>query len=404
MKKEWSKISLTFLFLVALVGTLLRSTAFIQIPLEYLNLVHAHSHVAFQGWVYLVLFLFLTNNFLEKHQIKERKYPLQFKITVLVVVGVLVSFSLQGYGLYSIIFSTLFQLLNYWFVYSFLANVRALSPAKKSAVSIRFVKTGLWLGILSTILPYGIGILSAKGFNGTEAYNSLVYSFMHLQYNGWFLFVVLGLLFNFLDNRGIRYNQKYALRFYWLFTIVVVPASSLSLLGMEYASTILPLAYFSSAILIAALVCFILAIPRNLLKSIREESFWFKAYFLIFLISFILKTTLQGLSVFPFLKYYAFYNKSVIIGYLHLSLIGSISFLFLALLIQRKWLYLNSLVKIGNALLISGFLTTEALLMLAGLGIFHSQIGLIAGSFAMATGVLMMIISGIQNKKQYGTV
>ena len=97
MKKEWSKISLIFLFLVALIGTLLRSAAFIQLPFEHINLVHAHSHVAFQGWVYTIMIQLITNTFLNEDQIKKGRYPLQFILTVFVVVGVLISFSLEYY-------------------------------------------------------------------------------------------------------------------------------------------------------------------------------------------------------------------------------------------------------------------------------------------------------------------
>jgi len=398
MKKEWSKISLIFLFLVALVGTLLRSVAFIELPFEYLNLVHAHSHVAFQGWVYTIMILLLTSTFLREDQIKKGRYPLQFVLTVFVVVGVLISFSLQGYALYSIIFSTLFQLLNYWFIYRFLKDSRDLHRSFSHAISIRFVRTGLWLGLLSTIMPLGIGILSAKGLSGTEAYQSLVYTFLHLQYNGWFLFVVLGLFFHLLDKSGIRYQKKFANLFYWLLTIAVVPSIALSLLGMEFSTYIIAPAYISSALTGGALLFFLIALPRGLIASLKEMGNWFRLFLLAFLASFILKMILQSLSVFPIFKPYAFFNKPIIIAYLHLSLIGSISFLFFALMLENKWLPLNRRLKIGSALFISGFVATELLLTFQGLGIYFSQIPLIMGSTAMALGVLLMIINGVQNK------
>ncbi|NOQ70700.1 MAG: hypothetical protein GQ574_01790 [Crocinitomix sp.] len=404
MKTEWSKISLTFLFLVALIGTLVRSVTFIPIPFEYINLVHAHSHTAFQGWVYLIMLLLLTKTFLTENQIVKGRYPLQFRLTIFVVIGVLVSFSLQGYGLYSIIFSTLFQLLTYWFTFCFFKDVKKVRATTPNSISIRFVKTGLWLGLLSSILPYAIGIASAKGLNGTETYNSLIYSFLHLQYNGWFLFVVLGLFFNLLDRNGIPYVEKFGTRFYWLFTIVVVPAISLSLLGMEFSSGIRSIAYVSAVIMGIALIYFIRTIPIKLTTYIASKSSWFKLFFFTFLVSFVLKIILQCISVFPFFETYAFYNKPIIISYLHLSLIGSISFLFLALLIEKKWLVLNGLVKIGSSLLLLGFAVTEVLLALTGLGLFHSQTLLIMGSAAMTLGVLLLIVSGIQKKPKHGTI
>lgn len=393
MKSEWSKISLFFLFLIALLGTLLRSTSYIPIPFEYVNLVHAHSHTAFQGWVYLVMMLFLTRIFLTEKQIEKGRYPLQFKLTVFMVVGILVSFSLQGYGLYSIVFSTLFQLLNYWFIFNFFRDTKKLPSSEQNSISLKLIKTGLWFGILSTLLPYAIGIAAAKGLKGTEVYNSLVYSFLHLQYNGWFLFVVLGLFFNLCDRHGITYDKKTGVRFYWLLTIAVIPAISLSLIGMEFSNSIRIIAYFSAGISGLSLFYFVLTISGGLLRYILKESVWFKLFLLSFLVAFILKTVLQSLSVFPFFESYAFHNKSIIIAYLHLSLIGSISFLFIALLIERKWLIPNGLMKVGSALLLLGFVTTEILLVLEGFGIFHDQILLITGSISMAIGVLMLVIS-----------
>lgn len=388
MKIWWSKISLVFLFLVALIGTLLRSATYISIPLEYVNLVHAHSHVAFQGWVYTILFLLLTCIFIKKQQLKKGRYALQFILTIFIVVGVLISFSLQGYALYSIIFSTLFQLLNYWFIYRFLKDTKG-----DNNLSLRFVKTGLWYGLLSTLMPFGIGILSAKGLQGSEPYQSLVYTFLHLQYNGWFLFVVLGLFFHYFEKNAILINRKHLLRCYWLLTISVIPAISLSLLGMEFSKSIIPLAYISALLLTAGLVFFLLVLPRNLMLHLKQKSKWFTLYFMVFVLSFSLKMVLQILSVLPFFNYYAFHNKNIIIAYLHLSLIGSISFLLLAMMLEMKWLSTNKLVKIGSILLVLGYIITELLLLLSGLGFYFNTILLILGSLAMALGVLFMLFS-----------
>ncbi|MDB0037776.1 hypothetical protein N9F08_00260 [bacterium] len=257
MKKEWHKFGLVFLLIVALIGTLLRATALVSIPfdLEYGHLVHAHSHVAFQGWVYTIILLLLTHFYLGKEQLKTGRYPLQFKLTIAAIVGILISFSLQGYALYSILFSTLFQLLNYWFIYRFLKDTRG-----EKSISLQFIKTGLYFGLLSSLFPYAIGVLSAKGLNGTEAYRSLVYSFMHLQYNGWFLFIVLGLFIKFLEANAITYKYHYARRFYWLFVIATIPAISLSFIGASFAQY-LTLATYSSVILLAVgLIYFILSI------------------------------------------------------------------------------------------------------------------------------------------------
>ena len=79
------------------------------------------------------------------------------------------------------------------------------------SLPLRLIRMGLWLGVLSTLMPIGIGILSAKRLNGSEAYQSIVYTFLHLQYNGWFLFVLLGLYLNCWKRMGyttIKVREK----------------------------------------------------------------------------------------------------------------------------------------------------------------------------------------------------
>lgn len=399
MKSEWSRISLLFFFLVGIAGTVLRSTAFVEIPLEYMNLVHAHSHVAFQGWIYTIMFLFLIRTYLKEDQIQKGRYPLQFKLTVVVVTGVLISFAVQGYAFYSILFSTFFQLLNYWFIYRFLNDTRASGSVIDPPVSLRFVKAGLWFGLLSTLLPIGIGILSAKKMSESEAYQSLVYTFLHLQYNGWFLLVALGLFFQFLDKKRILYNSKNATLSYWLFSISVVPSIAMSLLGMSFKDYVMPLAYISSVMLGVGLFCFLRAIPTKISEYLRNDNLWFRVFLMAFLFSFALKTTLQCLSVLDIFRDYAFHNRFIIIAYLHLSLIGSISFLFIALMIHNIWLKTNFWVQLGSVLLLVGFMATEILLTLTGLGLFYNGEMLLAGSAAMAFGILSLTVKTNPNNE-----
>ncbi|MCG8577161.1 MAG: hypothetical protein MI810_19925 [Flavobacteriales bacterium] len=388
-----SKVSLFFFFIVALAGTLLRSNVFISIPLKYEHLVHAHSHLAFQGWIYTIMTLFLTHFFLKKESYQRGRYSLQFYLTIIIIIGILISFSLQGYGLYSIIFSTLFQFLNYWFIFRFFKDTKKLKKASKINIPLLFIKTGMWLGILSTLVPFGIGVLSAKGLQGSEIYQSFVYTFLHLQYNGWFLFVALGLFYKLLESKSIQYHQKRAFNFYRLFTIAVIPAISLSFLGMSFSNYVAPIAYLSAILLLASLLYFIPSIWRSLKEFLTQKNKWIHLLMLVFLVSFVLKISLQSCSVLPFCKAYAFQNKPIILAYLHLSLIGVITFFFIALMNELKWLGNNGINKTGNIFLTLGFISTESLLITSGLGLYNNQLLLLIGSAAMAVGIGCLLIS-----------
>ena len=335
----------------------------------------------------------MTHLFLSKDQIRKSRYLLQFKLTSLVIIGVLVSFALQGYALYSIFFSTVFQFLSYWFIYCFFKDVKRAQSHSSNTLSLKFVKTGLWLGLLSTVVPVAIGVLSARGLTGTEVYESLVYTFLHLQYNGWFLFVAFGLFYKFLENNKISYHPQGAIRFYWLFTVAVIPAITLSLLGMSFSGRILFLAYFAAALQALGLVFFTWTHRLTWKALLSMKSHWMRLYFMAFLLLFSLKVVLQCLSVFPMFSAYAFGNKLVILAYLHLSLIGVITFAFLALMINMKWLSINLASKVGNTFLVIGFVTTESLLVLGGLEVFYNHTILFTGSAFMAIGVLALIVS-----------
>ncbi|HHG86149.1 MAG TPA: hypothetical protein ENJ82_15475 [Bacteroidetes bacterium] len=348
-----------------------------------------------------MLFLLITRLFLTEKQVQKRKYALQFKLTTLILIGILIAFSLQGYGFYSILFSSLFQLLNYWFIYSFFRDSKQ-APDPKHVVAIRFVKTGLWLAILSTLAPWGVGILSAKGLNGTEAYHSFIYFFLHFQYNGWFLFVALGLCFKVLEKDAIIYNQQHALRFYWLFTIAVIPALALSYLGMSFRAYILVPAYLGATLQLVGAAFFGLMLKPLLSSWFRNKNLWFQVFFTAFLASFFLKITLQFISVFPVFEQYVFGNKNIILAYLHLNFIGLLSFLLLALLINLKWLRLNLISKIGSALLVLGFIVTELILMLGGMAIFYDHKVLFLGSLAMSIGILMLVLSPLKPRQANG--
>jgi hypothetical protein len=392
------KVSLLFFFIIALIGAALRAAILFPFPFNYAYLVHAHSHTAFQGWIYTTMMIFLTRMFLSEEQIHKGRYALQFKLTAVVILGVLISFSLQGYGLYSIIFSTLFQILNYWFIFRFLKDVRNSGTASENKLSLRFVKTGLWLGLLSTLMPWFIGILAAKGQSGSEAYNSFVYTFLHFQYNGWFLFVVLGLFFRWLEIDNIAFSRKHAERFYLLFTISVVPALSLSLLGMSYAGYIAIPAYIAATLQLLGAEFFLLILLKDLKLWFNNLNGWVKIYCSVFLISFFLKILLQFLSAFPLFQQFAFQSRNIVLGYLHLSMIGVISFFLLAFLFRLGWLSSGRTSSYGNALLLFGFIASELALVLSGAGLISSYEMLLAGSAAMAVGTLLLLVSPRQKE------
>lgn len=386
---SWTNISLFFFLIVAFIGTFMRSPYVFELSFEYRNLVHAHSHTAFQGWIYLIIFLLLSKFYLSQEQFDKGKYKLQFQLTIAILLGILISFTLQGYKMYSIIFSTLFQLLNYWFIFRFYKDLKS----HDNTIDVKFIKMGMWLGLLSTVMPILIGILVVKKEQGTELYNAFVYTFLHLQYNGWFFFIALGLFYKLLLQKGVAVKQNFANRSFKYLTISVIPAIFLSFLGMSIADKVLPIATLAAAIQILALVYFYKSISSSWSDIVKNENLTFKVLIYSFIFGFGVKIVLQALSAHPNFKELAFMNKFNILAYMHLTFIGVLSFLFLAIMIYLKWFKNKTILNLGIGLLFIGFVVSEALLGINGLGTYTAPIYLYYASLIMVIGVFFLLIT-----------
>src|SRR5687767_8808314 len=134
-------IALFNLFLASVLGLLLRAYPLFPVSFPtYKNLLHAHSHFAFGGWIMPVLLALILKYFPD---IANRiSYTHLKNINLLMLVsayGMLISFPFQGYAFASISFSTLSILAGFYMAYVFW---RA-SDEFKSQVSVSFLRAGL---------------------------------------------------------------------------------------------------------------------------------------------------------------------------------------------------------------------------------------------------------------------
>lgn len=78
--------------------------------LDYNHFLHGHSHLAYLGWIFNAIFVALLYAYLPGHL---KKYRLLFWLLQVAVIGMLISFPIQGYAAVSISFSTLHIFLSY---------------------------------------------------------------------------------------------------------------------------------------------------------------------------------------------------------------------------------------------------------------------------------------------------
>lgn len=367
----WIRIALINFLVVALAGILLRYKINFSLPLiDQKYLLHGHSHFAFVGWVSLSLMALMVN-YLTKSDanINFKKYKWILIANTITAYGMLFTFIVQGYALFSITFSTLSIFVSYVFIYNYWKDLKQ----RKDSFSINiWFKTALIIWAVSSLGAFSLAYLMANHNINQDLYFGAIYFFLHFQYNGWFLFVCFGLLFSFLEQKYSLATLLFNKRIYWLLAITVVPSYFLSILWLKipvymyWAATV-------SGVIQLAIIYYIIKLLREI-ESLKitispiTKFLWSLAGFAL-----VLKIVLQSLSVFPYLAQFAFSFRPIVIGYLHLSFLGVISFFILGYFNEFLKLSKLGLNKFGVGILVFAVVFQELILMSQGLEVLNKQ-------------------------------
>jgi hypothetical protein len=284
--------------------------------------------------------------------------------------------------------------MSYWFIFRFLKDLNQENQLKKQPLSIKFIKAALWLNFISTIAPWGIGIISANGLSGSETYHSTIYFFLHFQYNGWFTFAILGMFFKLLEKNELDFDKIKATYFYYFLLLSVLPAYALSLLGMSFKNNIIILAYFAAFVQLVAAFYFFISLKKIYKIAIKKFNtllFWL---IIISISSFILKLIIQSISVLDLFQPIAFSNRFIIMSFIHMVLIGFVSIGILALMMSLNYINkISRLSLIGMVFLLVGFVSSELVLVISGFNtmLFLNEL-LVLSSLIMFLGIIFLLI------------
>ena len=393
---KWLSISILNLFFVAVLGLVLRYK--IAYPLPFLDqkyILHSHSHFAFSGWITQTLMVLMIYYLSQKlgEEISNR-YRWLLYANLISSYGMLISFIIQGYGLYSISFSTLNIFAFYAFAFYFWLD---LNKIKEKSTSVLWFKAALIFGFISSVGAFNLAYMMANKMSDQNFYLTSIYFFLHFQYNGWFLFAGMGLLNDKLEI--ITGEREKLYKAFQLFCFACVPAYFLSILWMEFISNI----YF---LLIAAVIAQLagwITILRVYYKSkslIRQKiTHYGKILLFLSALAFSIKLILQTGSIHPELSHLSYGFRPIIIGYLHLVLLGVTSIFLLGYIVSFELIRINKLLIRGIFIFVAGIIVNELLLMVQGVaaltytGIPHINEMLIVAAMILFSGILTMLIS-----------
>jgi hypothetical protein len=361
--KKHAAIALLYFLLVALMGLVLRFYFVTPLPINFKYVLHAHSHTALLGWIYLGLNTLIYKLFLAEAQ-KSKLYKRIFRFTNLCILGMLVTFPLQGYALFSIIFSTLFLFASYWFSWFAMKNI---PETFKNRFSWKLTKTALWYLVISSIGPWAIGGVMATLGPESIWYKSSIYFYLHFQYNGWFILALLGILFFVLEENGIGFNPEKLKSFYLLLNGGVLLTVFLSFLWFVPPTAIYILGLIG---VVAQLLAF-----YELWSLLKDHFFVLKKIFpaacvFLFKTALVLlaaKLFMQFFSAFPYVARLAFLLKDFVIGYLHLVFLGIV---IPVLLVFLNYFKLVTIPKSFLWLFYFAFFTTEILIFYKAIAVW----------------------------------
>ncbi|PVD52293.1 hypothetical protein DC498_11270 [Terrimonas sp.] len=392
---RYTKLALLNLLLVALAGFILRYKILFSLPfIDQKHLLHGHSHFAFSGWVTHVLMLLLMQYLLkQKNEAVFKKYKWVINANLITAYGMLISFPIQGYGLYSIIFSTLSIFVSYVFAYMFWKDLNSL-PEK--SISHWWIKAALLFNILSSVGAFSLAFMMATKTIHQNWYLAAVYFFLHFQYNGWFFFACMGLASAaFLYTIPVPVQKK----IFWLFAAACIPAYVLSALWLpipQWSFALVVLAAFSQ---IAGWIIMVQHIKKRFAQIkplISKNALWL---FALSGIALTIKLLLQLGSVIPSLSKLAFGFRPIVIGYLHLILLGVITLFLLAFMMVEKNIQIKPLALTAVKIFTAGVILNEFLLMLQGIAAIsfialpYINELLLAAAFILVSGIFLLNIS-----------
>lgn len=364
MLKKWLQISFLNLAIVALLGVVMRYKILYPLPfVDQKKFLHAHSHFAFSGWVTLALMSLLISRLGNDSNEKAifRKYRPLLIANLLTAYGMLFSFPFEGYGLISIIFSTLSIFVSYWFAIQYWRDLNRL-PEKK--VSSLWFKAGVLFNVISSAGAFTLACIMATKSTQTGIYLAAVYFFLHFQYNGWFFFACMGLLTHKLQYYAVKKEQL--LRIYRLFVYACVPAYMLSVLWVKLPIWLYMLVVIAVVLQLAGWIITVKQIRKLLRQNMLPVERLPRVLLALCGLAFSVKLILQSASVIPSLSHLAFGFRPIVIGYLHLVLLGVITLFIIAYTIALKLIHINNFLRVGVITATAGILLNEIFLMIQG--------------------------------------
>lgn len=392
----WLKFSVFNLFIVALLGVMMRYKIAFSLPwLDQKHVQEAHSHFAFYGWITTVIYV-LIMRYLQRilPNVSIKKYENLVIANLIASFGMLAAFIYGGYFWLSIAFSTLALLVSFAFFFFFLKDLKAVKEHSK----IWFL-SGLFFAVLSSLGVFYLAYMMGSGNINQDYYLASTYYYLHFQYNGFFIFSCIGFLLYSLREVGAEISEKDNKLVFWTMFSGCLIGYGLSVLWMKLPVWIFTVIVLGTILQTFGTVKLYLIVKSNWEKLVLNWS-PMQRFVLIFAgFAFAVKIILQLGSNIPAVNQFAFGFRNIVIAYLHLVLLMCISTFLVSQIFATNYFLMKKSLLNGLKLFLLGIFLNEVILGIMGIfsikyiAVPFAANGLLFASLLMMISVLVMLFS-----------
>ena len=403
MKKKyfWIGLSLLNLCVVTLLGAVLRSKAIFNLPfIDYNHLLNAHGHFAFGGWVTLVLMVLMVSAFLTESQMNKSIYQFVFICVFASTWGLLVTLPFAGYAALSSYLSTFFIFITYLFSWVFIKDICNVKVSK--TVMVLSISALVCL-VLSSAGSFTLAYLFAVKSLNAIIYRDALFSYLHLQYNGFFTLAVFALFVHKLENKISEEARKKLHQFSVLLVVSILPSMFLSYHWHNPSVLFQIIAIIGSILLLLSLGWFI-AVLRTIKNEYKSISPLLKVAGVISFGAFMLKMFLQSFTIIDYLGNLVFGDRPIIMGFLHLVFLCFVSLFILAYITNAGFLNKEKLItRLSLLVFATGVVLNEVLLWMQGIGAVFIQSSdlfpwlLWGAGICLFAGALLILLAYVQS-------
>jgi hypothetical protein len=392
-KNIWINLSLLNLFIVALLGVLLRTKILFTLPfVDYRNFLSAHGNFALAGWLGLILMTFLVYDILPVSSKEKPVYKYLLAAVFIFSWGIALGYITGGPSVPVFILTGALILTTYVFAWIYSADI--LRTNYDHHIKLLLVAAMVSL-VLSTLGTAAIVLMYLGNWPLKVSYRDASYVFLHFQYNGFFTLGIFGLIAQKLSLEApLSGNFK---KFSSWLSLGLLPSVFLSLLYHEKLSFYV-IAAIGGVMLLTSLFYFIKE-WKSIIHALGLHP-WAKALIIMAVLSYILKLLMQLGTLVPELGHAIYSDRPVIIGFLHLVFLAFASFFFLSRLVEQGYFTKSGkLLKFPLAVFSAGVIANELILMIQGLEILFKTTNQIYGwllwgsALVLLTGTLLLAAS-----------